>query len=69
VTAVPAVTPPRLFCPPIGPRDLEGAVPSLDHGLIQALSRRYPTLASSFGLELKAAWAAERSGAVGEVGG
>jgi hypothetical protein len=51
-----------LACPVIEMRDLSVTTTSLERGRLLELARRYPTLSSSFGLELKVAWLLESTG-------
>lgn len=56
----------RLTCPPIAITDLQAAPTRIDAQAIRDLGARYPTPASTFGLELKVAYALEAAGHGGE---
>ena len=56
----------RLTCPPLAPADLQGAPGSVDVRAMREIGARYAAPASTFGLELKAAYALEAAGHGGE---
>jgi hypothetical protein len=52
----------RLACPPLTSSDLRGTSASLDMPRLRAIAERYGTAPSTFGLELKVAYALEAAG-------
>src|SRR4051812_23200339 len=54
---------PRLICPAISPRDLEGFPASIDADAIRAAAAAYADPCSTFGLELRVAYRIEARGA------